>query len=127
MKTLSTKTLESLLKSWDTDQVVDWFNTYCEINNCMEDYIYCNTDENLKMFLPLNPVDAFLEGVTAQGSYYYSDDYFIINSYGRLESFSDPVSQSWIIDELRAWLECDDELRAWLGFDDENEGELVGK
>lgn len=121
MKTLSLKALVSLLESWDTDQVVDWFNTYCEINNRMENYIYCNTDENLKMFLPFNPVDAFIEGATAQGSYYYSDDYFIVNSYGRLESFSDPVSKSWVIDSLASWLEDNDELRAWLGFDDEEE------
>lgn len=123
MKALSFKEIVSLLETWDADQVVDLFNTYCEIDNCMEDYIYCNTDENLEMCLPSNPVDAFRDGLTAQGSYYSSDDYFIINGYGHLESFSDPVEKSWIIDDLARWLEDNNHQAEWLELDDEEESE----
>lgn len=35
MKSLSLKEIVSLLESWDADQVVDLFNTYCEIDNRM--------------------------------------------------------------------------------------------
>lgn len=122
MARLSNNQIVELLLSWDNDKVIELHNTRCEIFNCMEDYVYQNTEEELTMFLPSNPFDAFVEGLHAGDAYYTSDEYFYINGYGHIISFSDPTEQEWIIDEIVRWLEDDDDRQeAWLELDDEQE------
>lgn len=124
MARLSNNQIVELLLSWDNDKVIELHNTRCEIFNCMEDYVYQNTEEELTMFLPSNPFDAFVEGLHAGDAYYTSDEYFYINGYGRIISFSDPTEQEWIINEIVRWLEGDDDRQeAWLELDDEEQEE----
>lgn len=122
MARLSNNQIVELLLSWDNDKVIELHNNRCEIFNCMEDYVYQNTEEELTMFLPSNPFDAFVEGLHTGDAYYTSDEYFYINGYGHIISFSDPTEQEWIIDEIVRWLEDDDDRQqAWLELDDEQE------
>ena len=120
MTRLSNNQIVELLLDWDVDKVIDLHNTRCEICNCMEDYVYQNTEENLSMFLPSNPFDAFVECLHAGDEYYTSDEYFYVNGYGRVISFSDPTEKDWIIDDLARWLEDNDKQAEWLELDDDD-------
>lgn len=124
MTRLSNNQIVELLLSWDNDKVIELHNNRCEIFNCMEDYVYQNTEEELTMFLPSNLFDAFVEGLRAGGAYYTGDKYFYINGYGHIISFSDPTKQEWIIDEIVRWLQDDDDKQeAWLELDDDEQEE----
>lgn len=123
MARLSNNQIVELLLSWDNDKVIELHNTRCEIFNCMEDYVYQNTEDNLTMFLPSNPFDAFVEGLHAGDAYYTSDEYFYLNGYGHIISFSDPTEKEWIIDDLARWLEDNDKQAEWLELDDDDEKE----
>lgn len=124
MARLSNNQIVELLLSWDNDKVIELHNTRCEIFNCMEDYVYQNTEDHLALFMPSNPLDAFMKGVESDNKYYIGDEYFYVNGYGQIVSFSDPTEQEWIIDEIVRWLEDDDDRQeAWLELDDEQEEE----
>lgn len=113
MARLSNNQIVELLLSWDNDKVIELHNTRCEIFNCMEDYVYQNTEDNLTMFLPSNPFDAFVEGLHAGDEYYTSDEYFYVNGYGRVISFSDPTEKDWIIEDLARWLEQNEDAQEY--------------
>lgn len=123
MTRLSNNQIVELLLDWNVDKVIDLHNTRCEICNCMEDYVYQNTEDNLSMFMPSNPLDAFMEGVNSGDRYYFSDEYFYVNGYGQIVSFSDPTEKEWILDELASWLKDDDKQVEWLELDDEEQEE----
>ena len=118
MARLSNNQIVELLLSWDVDKVIELHNTRCEIFNCMEDYVYQNTEDNLTMFLPSNPFDAFVEGLHAGDAYYTSDEYFYLNGYGRVVSFSDPTEKDWIIEDTARWLANSNKQREFLELDD---------
>ena len=123
MARLSNNQIVELLLSWDNDKVIELHNTRCEICNYMEDYVYQNTEDNLAMFMPSNPLDAFTKGVDSGDKYYFSDEYFYANGYGQIVSFSDPTEKEWIIDELASWLEDNDKQAEWLELDDDEQEE----
>ena len=119
MARLSNNQIVELLLSWDNDKVIELHNTRCEICNCMNDYVYQNTEDNLTMFLPSNPFDAFVEGLHAGDEYYTSDEYFYVNGYGRVVSFSDPTEKNWIIEDTARWLANSNKQREFLELGDE--------
>ena len=116
---LNREQIIELLLSWDNDKVIELHNTRCEIWDCMEDYIYQNTEDNVIMCLPPNPYDAFINGIQAGDTYFTSDKYFYINGYGNLESFSDPTEKNWIIEDTARWLANSNKQREFLELGDE--------
>lgn len=86
------KAIIALLKAFETETLIQWWNNYCTECN-MDDYIWGNDENNLnEMF---NKADEALRAA-CYGDYRYSDEYYIINAYGNLQSFDGYDAEKYV-------------------------------
>ena len=84
-----------------TEEKVQAINEYSEEHNCYDDMIYSFDEDTInEMFR--SPFEAMRAAVF--GDVNYSDDWFVFNGYGNLETLND-----WKIDEMYAEIFGDDE------------------
>ncbi len=82
--------------------IVALHNAYCEATNHTNDYIYENDPDIVSMVLgSKSAYDIFLDGLYAD--YHPSDDYFVINGCGHIESITDTYIEEMY--EWETWLE----------------------
>ena len=109
------KSIASILKEFDTDKLRDLWNTYCNEEN-PEDYIYYNDEYAINEMFNGNPYEAVR--ATQYGKYSFTDEYFIVNTYGNLTSFGDSDIASHIdFDTLAEYVKdhgCDEINEVWL-------------
>ena len=109
------KSIASILKEFDTDKLRDLWNTYCNEEN-YEDYIYYNDEYAINEMFNGNPYEAIR--ATQYGKYSFTDEYFIVNTYGNLTSFGDSDIASHInFDGLAEYVKdhgCDEINEVWL-------------
>ena len=89
-------------------------NTHCKCGNHMEDYIYRNTIDRVKSFLPSDPYVIFCEGMYVQDTYNPSDVWLQVDDYGHIATTSDPVNRFLFVGALANWLDS-------MAFDDMDE------
>lgn len=65
------------------EKLIDVWNERCEEERYYDDVIYPNDIENLKMFLPSDPEEAFAMGRMTSDNYNYSDEWLSLDGYGR--------------------------------------------
>lgn len=108
---LTREQILSQLEQKKEDELVEIHNNYCEATNNMENYIYQNTEENLRMLLPSDPVSAFYTGRICSEQYSPSDEYLQLDGYANLKSCSDPVDCFLFLSDLARWMENDEYLQ----------------
>ena len=64
-------------------KLIDVWNERCEEEKYYDDVVYPNDIENLKMFLPSDPEEAFAMGRQASDLYNYTDEWLSLDGYGR--------------------------------------------
>ena len=112
----------SILKEMDNDVLLRFWNEYC--NECnMDDYVYDNDEYTLNdMF---QSVDEALRAA-CYGNYNYQDEYFVINAYGNLDSFTEyGISEHVDFDSLADYIMdngCYEISEVWY---DDVEGDFV--
>ena len=67
----------------DPEKLIDIWNKRCEDEYYYDDMVYTNDIENLKMFLPSDPEEAFAMGRQASDLYNYTDEWLSLDGYGR--------------------------------------------
>ena len=97
------------------EKLIDVWNERCDEEYYYDDKVYINDIENLKMFLPSDPEEAFAMGRQASDQYNYTDEWLSLDGYGC------PVTcGTWsltdkfiMLDDLARYLEDkdDDELQ----------------
>lgn len=65
------------------EKLIYVWNERCEDWRYYDDMVYTNDIENLKMFLPSEPEEAFAMGRMTGDSYNYSDEWLSLDDYGR--------------------------------------------
>lgn len=109
------KSIASILKEFDSDKLRDLWNTYCNEEN-PEDYIYYNDEYAINEMFNGNPYEAIR--ATQYGEYSYTDEYFIVNSYGNLTSFGNSELHQYInFNDLAEYVKdngCDEINEVWL-------------
>lgn len=65
------------------EKLIDVWNERCQEWRYDDDMIFPNDIENLKMFLPSDPEEAFAMGRMTGDSYNYSDEWLSLDGYGR--------------------------------------------
>ena len=109
------KSIASILKEFDTDKLRDLWNTYCNEEN-PEDYIYYNDEYAINEMYEGNPYEAIR--ATQYGEYSYTDEYFVVNTYGNLTSFGvSELNQHINFDDLAEYVKdhgCDEINEVWL-------------
>ena len=65
------------------EKLIDIWNKRCEDEYYYDDMVYTNDIENLKMFLPSDPEEAFAMGRQASDLYNYTDEWLSLDGYGR--------------------------------------------
>ena len=109
------KSIASVLEEFDTDKLRDLWNTYCNEEN-PEDYIYYNDEYAINEMYEGNPYEAIR--ATQYGEYSYTDEYFVVNTYGNLTSFGvSELNQHINFDDLAEYVKdhgCDEINEVWL-------------
>lgn len=109
------KSIASILKEFDTDKLRDLWNRYCNEEN-PEDYIYYNDEYAINEMFNGNPYEAIR--ATQYGEYSYTDEYFIVNSYGNLTSFNASELHQYInFNDLAEYVKdngCDEINEVWI-------------
>ncbi len=109
------KSIASVLEEFDTDKLRDLWNTYCNEEN-PEDYIYYNDEYAINEMYDGNPYEAVR--ATQYGEYRYTDEYFVVNTYGNLTSFGvSELNQHINFDDLAEYVKghgCDEINEVWL-------------
>ena len=109
------KSIASILEEFDTDKLRDLWNTYCNEEN-PEDYIYYNDEYAINEMYEGNPYEAIRS--TQYGEYSYTDEYFVVNTYGNLTSFgASELNQHINFDDLAEYVKdhgCDEINEVWL-------------
>ena len=109
------KSIASVLEEFDTDKLRDLWNTYCNEEN-PEDYIYYNDEYAINEMYDGNPYEAVR--ATQYGEYRYTDEYFVVNTYGNLTSFGvSELNQHVNFDDLAEYVKghgCDEINEVWL-------------
>ena len=67
----------------DPEKLIDVWNKRCAEEYYYDDMVYTNDIENLKMFLPSDPEEAFAMGRQASDQYNYTDEWLSLDGYGR--------------------------------------------
>ena len=65
------------------EKLIDVWNKRCEEEYYYDDMVYTNDIENLKMFLPSDPEEAFAMGRQSSDQYNYTDEWLSLDGYGR--------------------------------------------
>lgn len=65
------------------EKLIDVWNERCADWRYDDDMVYINDIENLKMFLPSDPEEAFAMGRQAGDQYNYTDEWLSLDGYGR--------------------------------------------
>lgn len=65
------------------EKLIDVWNERCEEEYYYDDMVYTNDIENLKMFLPSDPEEAFALGRQSSDQYNYTDEWLSLDGYGR--------------------------------------------
>lgn len=65
------------------EKLIDVWNERCAEWRYDDDMVYTNDIENLKMFLPSDPEEAFAMGRQASDQYNYTDEWLSLDGYGR--------------------------------------------
>ena len=63
--------------------LIDLWNERCVEWRYDDDMVYPNDEENLKMLLPSNPMEAFAMGRATSDNYNYSDEWLSLDGYER--------------------------------------------
>ena len=109
------KSIASILKEFDTDKLRDIWNKYCNEEN-PEDYIYYNDKYAINEMYEGNPYEAVR--ATQYGEYSYTDEYFVVSTYGNLTSFGfSELNQHINFDDLAEYVKghgCDEINEVWL-------------
>ena len=109
------KSIASILKELDSNILFNLWNTYCN-EESPEDYIYYNDEYAINEMFNGNPYEAIR--ATQYGKYSFTDEYFIVNTYGNLTSFGDSDIASHIdFDTLAEYVKdhgCDEINEVWL-------------
>lgn len=67
----------------DVTALIDLWNERCADWHYDDDMVYTNDIENLKMFLPSDPEEAFAMGRQASDQYNYTDEWLSLDGDGR--------------------------------------------
>jgi hypothetical protein len=76
---------EYLNNCTDNDLLI-YYNTYCQENNLFDDEIFYNDEEFFNTFFDGKVLDAVR--AVSYGEYNYNDNFVMFNGYGNLESFN---------------------------------------
>ena len=90
METLKTQLLNAINKAdenFNSNQLLELNNTYCEAINNMDNQIFSNDDEFFEMFFPNAGDGLKVAQAVFYGDYNYSHDYVMFNGYGNLQSY----------------------------------------
>lgn len=109
------KSIASILEELDSNILFNLWDEYCNEKN-PEGYIYYNEEENINELFYDNPYEAIR--ATQYGEYSYTDEYFIVNSYGNLTSFdASELHQHISFNDLAEYVKdngCDEIIEVWL-------------
>lgn len=83
MKSYEIYTKLKKVKEKDVTALIDLWNERCYGWRYDDDVVRPNDIENLKMFLPSDPEEAFAMGRMTGDSYNYSDEWLSLDGYGR--------------------------------------------
>jgi hypothetical protein len=90
METLKTQLLNAINKAdenFNSNQLLELNNTYCEAINNMDNQIFSNDEEFFEMFFPNAGDGLKVAQAVFYGDYNYSHDYVMFNGYGNLQSY----------------------------------------
>lgn len=108
------KSIASILEELDSNILFNLWDEYCNEKN-PEGYIYYNEEENINELFYDNPYEAIR--ATQYGEYSYTDEYFIVNSYGNLTSFdASELHQHISFNDLAEYVKdngCDEIIEVW--------------
>ena len=99
------------------DALVKLHNTYCDACNLQDDYIMQNTEEELELLLPVDPLQAFYEGRASSDNYNPNDTWISLDGYMHIVS----CTNSRLIDTF-IYLS---DIARWLGDKEEEEQERL--
>ena len=106
------------LENLSAEEIIDIWNTYCDENNYVEDYIHYNNAEEIELLYGGSPWDL----LNALGDYSTNDDYFSIDGYGFLNSFNwlSEADCPYDIDALANWLVDNSQYWDELGIEEDD-------
>lgn len=109
------KSIASILEELDSNILFNLWDEYCNEKN-PEDYIYYNDKYAINEMYEGNPYEAVR--ATQYGEYIYTDEYFVVNTYGNLTSFgASELNQHINFDDLAEYVKdhgCDEINEVWL-------------
>ena len=90
METLKTQLLNAINKAdenFNSNQLLELNNAYCEAINNMDNQIFSNDEDFFEMFFPNAGDGLRVAQAVHYGDYKYSHDYVMFNGYGNLQSY----------------------------------------
>jgi hypothetical protein len=90
MKTLKTQLLNAINKAdenFNSNQLLELNNAYCEAINNMDNQIFSNDEDFFEMFFPNAGDGLRVAQAVFYGDYKYSHDYVMFDGYGNLQSY----------------------------------------
>lgn len=109
-------TIENILQDYNypyykhdeaADALVKLHNTYCSACNLQDDYIMQNTEEELELLLPADPLQAFYEGRASSDNYNPNDTWITLNGYSHILSCTNSrlIDTFIYLSDIARWLE----------------------
>ena len=88
------------------DALVKLHNTYCSACNLQDDYIMQNTEEELELLLPIDPLQAFYEGRASSDNYNPNDTWITLNGCHIVSCTNSRLIDTFIyLSDIARWLE----------------------
>lgn len=93
------------------DALVELHNTYCNACNLQDDYIMQNTEEELELLLPVDPLQAFYDGRASSNNYSPNDTWITLNGYMHIVSCTNSmlIDKFIYLSDIARWLEDKEE------------------
>lgn len=108
------KSVIEQLSEMDAANLVEIYNTYCNLINDNDSEIYYNDKDNITMLTGDCPYNALQRAF--YGDYNPNHEYVTLDGYGNLESFNDPNDHISINDMLDTIIESIEEFEGLLDY-----------
>lgn len=89
------------------DALVGLHNTYCNACNLQDDYIMQNTEEELELLLPADPLQAFYDGRASSDNYNPNDTWISLDGYMNIVSCTNSglIDKFIYLSDIARWLD----------------------
>lgn len=91
--------------------LVELHNTHCRACNLQDDYIMQNTEEELELLLPVDPLQAFYDGRASSDLYSPNDTWISLDGYMHIVSCTNSglIDKFIYLSDIARWLDDKEE------------------